>query len=194
MHVQTVHRRVPPSLTSRISAAGSAASASASASRRSGRPSTLGTSAGSAAEQLIVPGSAQDLSEPLRPGRNYSFQLTFVNPLFESIEVFVELAEPLPEGAEEGEKRKWQASMPAGSFAMDAFAEAWEYEDEDEDEQEKGKGKRMPPGVLGQKLNRTIVQLDLVTGREASGSIHVRAPSFRARAQRLTMRADRSRC
>lgn len=178
-----MHRRVPPSLTSRISAAGSAATAA----RRSARPS-VASSAGSAVELLIPIGSTQDISEPLRPGRNYSFQLTFVNPLYEVIEVFVELAEPVPEeeqsedlftvGEEKSQakkKRHWQASMPANSFSMDAFAEAWEYEADDDDEDLLASKRiaKLGPGILAQKFNRTVVQMDLVTGREAIGPIRV---------------------
>ena len=185
-----MHRRVPASLTSRISAAGSAATAS----RRGARPSGVGSTAGQASELLITIGSAQDLSEPLRPGRNYSFQLTFVNPLFEAIEVFVELAEPVSEEEEAGagevdggmrvvekqerKKRNWQASMPATSFPMNAFAEVWEYEADEDDDAQMGEGSasganKLGSGILAQKYNRTVVQMDLVTGREASGPIRV---------------------
>lgn len=188
--LQLVHRRVPASLTSRISAAGSAATAS----RRGARPSGVGGTAGQASELLIAIGSAHDISEPLRPGRNYSFQLTFVNPLFESIEVFVELAEPVPEEEEAGaggvdvrmrvvekeerKKRNWQASMPATSFPMNAFAEVWEYEADEDDDAQMGEGSanganKLGLGILAQKYNRTVVQMDLVTGREASGPIRV---------------------
>lgn len=178
-----MHRRVPPALTSRISAAGSAATAA----RRGGRPS-VASSAGSAVELLIPIGSTQDISEPLRPGRNYSFQLTFVNPLYEVIEVFVELAEPVAEEEQSEDlltveepksqvkkKRHWQASMPATSFSMDAFAEAWEYEadDDDEDVSASKRTAKLGPGILAQKFNRTVVQMDLVTGREAIGPVRV---------------------
>lgn len=164
--------------------------------------------------------------------------MTFVNPLFEAIEVFVELAEPVEvesetEGASAGagagndhaipgsalvdaatsaagelmhaereattavqanmeakpksERRHWQASMPATSFPMNAYAEAWEYEADEEDEggtSGKGReGSRLPVGVLAQKFNRTVVQMDLVTGREASGPIRVSWCSYWLRAR-----------
>jgi hypothetical protein len=103
--------------------------------------------------------------------------------------VFVELAEPVAEeeqsedlltaeeekGQVEKKKRHWQASMPATSFSMDAFAEAWEYEadDDDEDVSASKRTAKLGPGILAQKFNRTVVQMDLVTGREAIGPIRV---------------------
>lgn len=252
---------MPPSLNSRLSAAGSAAPA---ASRRSGtgssgRASLAGSgtasvkAAGSIAETLIPVGSEQDNLEPLRPGRNYSYQLGFSNPLYEDIEVLVELAEPVPEDdddddeeeddvdkAEEGgqqqeqlsagagtqsqdpvpgkskdreatkAKRHWQAAMPGTSFSISALDDAWQYDAHDEDdddgdgalhgERERDTGletaagesagivgvtgiggsggsgrrrKRYGPGILAKRGNKTVVQLDLVVGREASGVIRV---------------------
>lgn len=168
--------------------------------------------------------------EPLRPGRNYTFHLTFVNPLWESIEVFVEVAEPSDEESEadedddkgvetsnaddataqqgraaeqldsrsaplhNAEKRKpYQVSILAKKFKINAYAEAWEYEglDDDADDlqglpeaassgidgSEGGstvtRRRRHGPAVLAQKGNKTVIQLDLVTGREASGILRV---------------------
>ena len=273
---------MPPSLNSRLSAAGSAAPA---ASRRTGaggaRASLAGPSgsaaanaAGSAVETLIPVGSEQDHLEPLRPGRNYSYQLGFSNPLYEDIEVLVELAEPVPEDEDQDEddeqeqvddnddeaeawdrrhqrqeqviavggaerptvassrdvddqrargaaapapaaaKRHWQASMPGSSFSISALDDAWQYDMHDDDDNDgddhvdaqgvstgedglgtgaggsagaagstgagagvgSGSGRRRRrygPGILAKRGNKTVVQLDLVVGREASGVIRV---------------------
>ena len=276
---------MPPSLNSRLSAAGSAAPAS---SRRTGARASLAAAAaagppgaalavGSAVETLIPVGSEQDQLEPLRPGRNYSYQLGFSNPLYEDIEVIVELAEPIPEDEDEDEdeddsvemaeggsardqrqepvtavggterpdpaprrdrpstasgsapapvpapapapaKRHWQASMPGSCFSISALDDAWQYDvhdDDDDDDygeapgvsagedgRETGAGgsgsgslgatgstgagagvgsagaggrrrRRYGPGILAKRGNKTVVQLDLVVGREASGVIRV---------------------
>lgn len=206
-----VHRRVLPSLGSRLSAVGAtgAGGSTTSASRR-GRVSTAGASTSpSATETLVVIGSTQDIAEPLRPGRNFSFQLTFTNPLYEAVEVLVELLDPLEEVDEEdptdereGDAKKsdstglktlssranqdssthWNASMPGPSFGINAYAEAWEYEEEEEDDDEGSAGgdggsgtkkSRYGPGVLAKRANKTVVQLDLAVGREASGEVRV---------------------
>lgn len=163
--IKDVHRRVPPSLGSRLSAVGatSSGSAASSASRR-GRVSTSGAgNAPSAVETLMAIGSPQDIAEPLRPGRNFSFQLTFTNPLYEAVEVLVEVLDPVDEEGDEATastggrdvnrrmitreddnsanvddtpsaRPQWNVSMPGPSFGINATAEEWEYEDEDDDD------------------------------------------------------------
>lgn len=194
-----MHRRLPPSLGSRLSAVRATPAGSASASRR-GRVSTSGAAnTASAVETLVAIGSAQDIAEPLRPGRNFSFQLTFTNPLYEAVEVLVELLDPSEEEEEDNEQyqdstlRKagterpihWNVSMPGPSFGINATAEEWEYEDEDDnDENDAGldsatvafsaaRRRKWGPGVLAKKGNKTVVQLDLAIGREASGEVRV---------------------
>jgi dynactin-4 len=150
---QEVHRRIPPSLGSRLSAVG--ASGLASQSRR-GRVSTSGGTAvaASAVETLVAIGSSQDIAEPLRPGRTFSFQLTFTNPLYDAVEVLAELLDPLDEEGEEEQatcekegdvvrgaenpakveiKQPWNVSMPSSTFGINPYAEAWEYEDEEDE-------------------------------------------------------------
>lgn len=137
-------------------------------------------------------GSIQDLSEPLRPGRNYSYNLTFTNPLYEAIEVTLEILSPSlkppskdlqleeaekQEEKESDSKQPWMISLPGKSFGIDAYAEAWEYEgDSDNDAHNSGssRGKRYGPGIVTKKGNKTVVQLDLAVGREAWGSVRVR--------------------
>lgn len=161
-------------------------------------------------ETLVSVGSPHDVTEPLRPGRNFSFQLTFTNPLYEPVEVTAEILEPLDVEEQEDDENayvidnqaisgsdkgvsssksgdttfdQWHASMPASTFGINAFAEAWEYEAEDDEDSDIGfdsnstsASRKYGPGVLAKKANKTVVQLDLAVGREASG--HVRIPLY----------------
>lgn len=74
----------------------------------------------------------------------------------------------------------WHASVPGTTFGINAFAEAWEYEAEDDEDENIGfdsnspsASRKYPPGVLAKKANKTVVQLDLAVGREASGQVRV---------------------
>jgi len=240
-----VQRRMPPSIAGRLSAAaaqGAAVTGSSAGSSRRPSAKTVPPTRSSALGSLIEVGSAEDV-EPLRPGRNYTFHLTFVNPLWERIEVFLNAAEPEggevqdedegtknqkarddigleahhassgpaagEEKAEEGSntttesrqtqrpKRSYQVTLPATKFAIDAFVEDWEYEglDDDGNDDLLGQGglpesrivaegsegasggasrrKRQPPGILAKKGNKTVVQLDLATARDAAGTLRI---------------------
>lgn len=163
--------------------------------------------AASAVETLVAVGSLQDLAEPLRPGRTFSFQLTFTNPLYDAVKVLVELLGPLDEEEEieDGEdtalqgdddskvevKRPWSVSMPISTFGINPYAEAWEYEDEEDEVEVNSDGpanaasvgsssrrhSKHGPGVLARKGNKTAVQLDLAIGREAAAG-ELRVPLF----------------
>jgi len=116
----------------------------------------------------------------------------------------VELLEPLEEPNEQNEQKSqredihskqasaskptentsedWNVSMPATSFSINAFAEAWEYEGEDEDNDDGGgglasisdtKGRKHAPGILAKRGNKTVVQLDLAVGKEATGEVRI---------------------
>lgn len=175
-----------------------AAAATAAVSKR-GRVSTASATP-LAVETLISVGSPQDVAEPLRPGRNFSFQLTFTNPLYEAIEVILEQLEPASEDMNDddritstvnpgedptqerkGPKQPWAITLPGPVFGIDAFAEDWEYEaaeDEDDDldsfsSSASSKKRKYGPGILAKKANKTVVQMDLTVGREAVGEIRV---------------------
>lgn len=141
-------------------------------------------------------GSDQDIAEPLRPGRNYSYQLTFINPLYETISVQLDQLDPAdldvdeeedtekPGAEREGAVKRLRAAqhfqvvLPGTNFDIDQYAEAWEYEAAIEDEDDGSAGgdrrkKRYGPGILEKRANRTVVQLDLTVGRDAVGPIKV---------------------
>lgn len=172
-----VKRRAPPTIGSRLSAI--AAGAASGGLRRGIR------GAG---------GEAED--EPLRPGRTYSFELAFTNPLYEPIQVRLAVARPgaatPPEEGQPPPPAPFAVQLPAASFPISAFAEAWEYDDADEDEEEDeddyevGGGIGTPgsafkkrkggkgAGILERKANRTTVQMDVAVGRDTVGTIRVR--------------------
>ncbi|GAA6002447.1 hypothetical protein JCM10207_001126 [Rhodosporidiobolus poonsookiae] len=153
----TLHRRQPTSIGSRLSAiaAGTASRGSRSRGGRSGESSAAG--------------GGED--EPLRPGRTYTFELSFTNPLYEPIHVRLAVARP---GASKAALAASEAAaalaeaegqpapppppapfavhLPAPQFAISAFAEDWEYDDdedavlrEDEGEVDEGAGEGGSP-------------------------------------------------
>lgn len=143
---------------------------------------------------IIDIGSAQDRAEPLRPGRQHEFHVTFTNPLYEKIQVYVEVdAEPkspgsaiaaIPEGkagqgsAESnegsGDVKQYTTSLACERFEIGPFTEVWEREyTEDPEGDDRRNGGRLPAGILAKKGNKTVVQLDLTTARGAAGPIVV---------------------
>ena len=149
--------------TNRLSAIGSV----------SARPGQRSTTIGRAG----VLGSEND---PLRPGRTYSFELAFVNPLYEAIQVRLDL--PSQE-SQEGEQvpPPFTISFPTNTFGINAFAEQWEYEDaEDENDMDLDDGtgqrkskRRQPVGIVEKKANRTTVLLELAVGKDFVGPMKV---------------------
>jgi dynactin-4 len=159
-------RRPPLTIGSRISAIGAG---TASGLRRTAR-SASGKSTGD-------PGGMPE-DEPLRQGRSYLFEMAFTNPLYEPIEVSLEVAAPDTSSVTKAATAPWAINLQAPSFPISAFAEAWEYEDdegEDEgDDARTGAKKRLAPGIVERKANRTTVALELHVGRETVGPVKVR--------------------
>ena len=78
-------------------------------------------------------------------GRNYEFQLTLTNPLYDPIEVklsvpriHVSTESPAVEKEDPKAKAKgptrspFAVSLPTQKFTISAFAEAWEYDDDED--------------------------------------------------------------
>ena len=109
------------------------------------------TSAAYATKRSIRPGAMWEddknsaLSNPIMVGgRTYPFVLSFTNPMYDPIQIRLNvLRSPLPtaaastdeSGVAQPEKRRppFAITLPTFTFSVAAFAEAWEYEDEDED-------------------------------------------------------------
>ncbi|KAM0787561.1 hypothetical protein ACM66B_003631 [Microbotryomycetes sp. NB124-2] len=129
-------RKSPALLGSRLSAIAAASSSSGTIGRRSSIVPTTTTA---------VAGSTSIDDEPLRPGRTYTFEVTFTNPLYELIQVKLAIAEPESTSTttttsavvDESERDDGTASLssppfavnlPTSFFEVSAFAEEWEYE------------------------------------------------------------------
>jgi dynactin-4 len=120
--------------------------------------------------------------EPLRQGRSYLYELAFTNPLYEPIEVSLSAAAPTADAsaANKSMTAPWAVNLQAPSFPISAFAEAWEYEDDEAEEEgddggRSGGKKRLAPGIVERKANRTTVALELHIGRETVGPVKVSA-------------------
>ncbi|GAA6002127.1 uncharacterized protein JCM10292_000768 [Rhodotorula paludigena] len=126
----SVYRRPPASIGSRLSAI---AAGTASGMRRTQRTGAAGRDAG-------APGD----DEPMRPGRTYTFELSFVNPLYEPIHVRLAVARPAPpkctaappaegvQGTAAAPGPPFAVNLPSPTFPIAAYAEDWEYEDQDD--------------------------------------------------------------
>lgn len=126
----SVYRRPPASIGSRLSAI---AAGTASGMRRTQRTGAAGRGTG-------VPGD----DEPLRPGRTYTFELSFVNPLYEPIHVRLAVARPAApkataappaegvQGTAAAPGPPFAVNLPSPTFPIAAYAEDWEYEDQDD--------------------------------------------------------------
>ncbi|GAA5981804.1 hypothetical protein JCM10908_004614 [Rhodotorula pacifica] len=169
----TVYRRPPALLGSRLSAIGS------SGIRR--RTATPGT------------GDPQADDEPLRPGRTYTYELSFVNPLYEPIHVRLAVArpganKPLSEG-ETAPPPPFAVQLPTSTFPVAAYAEDWEFEEAEAEEEEAGNsiaeeggggdGRASPTkrsrkngaGIVEKRMNRTTIAMDVAVGRDAIGPL-----------------------
>ncbi|KAI9601660.1 hypothetical protein H4Q26_001493 [Puccinia striiformis f. sp. tritici PST-130] len=105
-----------------------------SAARKSAAAGRTGTTAGSN-PLLGRVGDAPD--EIIRPDRKYQFEMTFVNPLYEPINVRLTISPPAPvRSTVEGEPDQvpYNVQLLASEFTIAAFAEVWEYDEEDEAE------------------------------------------------------------
>lgn len=128
--------------------------------------------------------------EPLRPGRTYTYELTFTNPLYEAIQVRLAIARPLglSAGPDLPAVAPYAVNLPSAHFPVSAFAEAWEYEEDAEafdrdDDAEMGvdevsspskfaRGRGLP-GVVARKANTTTVLLEVAVSKESLGPIEV---------------------
>lgn len=136
--------------------------------------------------------------EPLRPGRTYTFELTFINPLYEPIQVRLAVARPASKGGE-GTPPPYAVNLPTSNFPISAYAEEWEYEDDDDgkdggDDEDEADGEgasagaspfkkrrsKNAPGIVERKMNRTTVAMEVAVGRDTVGPIRVSSP-FSAR-------------
>ncbi|POW08446.1 hypothetical protein PSTT_07525 [Puccinia striiformis] len=105
-----------------------------SAAHKSAAAGRTGTTAGSN-PLLGRVGDAPD--EIIRPDRKYQFEMTFVNPLYEPINVRLTISPPAPvRSTVEGEPDQvpYNVQLLASEFTIAAFAEVWEYDEEDEAE------------------------------------------------------------
>ncbi|GAA6059287.1 hypothetical protein JCM10212_006680 [Sporobolomyces blumeae] len=176
----TIFRRPPASIGSRLSAI---AAGTASGLRRTPRSAAGRSGADSS------PSVGDD--EPLRPGRTYTFELSFTNPLYEPIHVRLGVARP---GAnkvlEEGQvaaPAPFAVHLPSSSFPVSAYAEDWEYEDDEDavlrdeggDDEQSGehvggspkKKRKGGPGIVERRMNRTTVAMDVAVARDVVGPL-----------------------
>lgn len=174
----SIQRRLPATIGSRLSAI---AAGTASGLRR-----TVRTGAGRADD-----GSGTGDEEPLRPGRTYTFELSFTNPLYEPIHVRLAVARPgANKPVEEGHHPPpppFAVNLPSPTFPIAAYAEDWEYDDQEDEEDvgeaDDGDGRASPtkrkgkggPGIVERKMNRTTIAMDIAIAKDALGPLRVRA-------------------
>ncbi|TXT11070.1 hypothetical protein VHUM_01821 [Vanrija humicola] len=72
----------------------------------------------------------QDLSDPMRPGEMYTFQVAFTNPLYDPIQIRLGTAHQ----ARHAVPVSHHVHIPTAHFTVGALKEAWAYDDEDEDD------------------------------------------------------------
>ncbi|BGP15956.1 hypothetical protein JCM10213v2_003949 [Rhodosporidiobolus nylandii] len=175
----SVYRRPPASIGSRLSAI---AAGTASGLRRTPR-----TGAGRSGESSSSAAAAEE--EPLRPGRTYTFELSFTNPLYEPIHVRLAVARPgANKPLQDGEAPlppPFAVNIPSPQFPISAYAEDWEYEDDEdailrEEDGEDGEGgdggspkkkRRGGPGIVERRMNRTTVAMDVAINRDTVGPL-----------------------
>ncbi|KIM43284.1 hypothetical protein M413DRAFT_18360 [Hebeloma cylindrosporum] len=127
----------------------------------------------------------------MHAGKTYPFHLALSNPLYDPIQVRLSVQRmhvataPAKEGVspEKARRPPFAISLPTSSFAVAAFAEAWEYEDDEDmfgdgDEisgrsgrETDGRGKVRTVGVLEKRANVTVVGGEVVIGKEARGNV-----------------------
>ncbi|PLW48614.1 hypothetical protein PCANC_04931 [Puccinia coronata f. sp. avenae] len=105
-----------------------------SAARKSAAASRTGTTA---ASNPLLGRVGEVPDEVIRPDRKYQFEMTFVNPLYEPINVRLTISPPAPVPSNvpgEPDQIPYSVHLLASEFTIAAFAEVWEYDDEDEAE------------------------------------------------------------
>ncbi|EAU86021.1 hypothetical protein CC1G_11693 [Coprinopsis cinerea okayama7 len=132
-------------------------------------------------------------------GRGYPFHLALTNPLYDPIHVRLSVQRVHvstliqdKSSPEKGRRPPFAISLPTSPFAINAFAEAWEYDDDEDmfgveddelgiggisataasrsrDKDPKAKPKNV--GVLEKKANTTLVGGEVVIGKEARGRV-----------------------
>jgi dynactin-4 len=128
----------------------------------------------------------------MHAGRSYPFHLALTNPLYDPVQVRLQVQRQIPaskrgdgEGAEKARRPPFAVTLPNTAFPIAAFAEAWEYEDDedmlDDDEfglergaREKDARKNKTVGVLERRANVTIVGGEVLIGKDARGELKVR--------------------
>lgn len=143
----------------------------------------------------------------LMPGKTYPFHLFFTNPMYDPIQVRINVqraaippstaTSPVDGTTQEKRRPPFAVSIPTSTFTVAAFAEAWEYDDEDDEDmfdeefaeiderirRTTGRitGKSRTVGVLEKKANTTLIGGEVVIGKEAKDDIKVcSTPSFNA--------------
>lgn len=123
----------------------------------------------------------------IRPDRKYQFELTFVNPLYESINVRLSIAPPQPPESyhDSSAQPPYAIHILASEFTIAAFAEVWEYGEDDDSEgnineaedgyeagetDETGSAKRSRLSTFGltDSLRRRTLQSNPVVTRKAN--------------------------
>lgn len=164
-------------------------------------PATLGSRLSTITPRNVSGGSnssrtaAVSDDEPLRPGKNYTFELSFTNPLNDSIQVRLAVARPGPSGPPiEGQPDPlplFAVKLPSPTFSVNECAEQWEYDimddkqgDEEEEEDIESSGGTTPfrkkrkerdgPGIVEKRRNTTTVILEVAVGKQTTGVIRVR--------------------
>ncbi|KAI0027744.1 dynactin p62 family-domain-containing protein [Vararia minispora EC-137] len=127
----------------------------------------------------------------IQAGRSYPFHLALTNPLYDPVQVRLQVQRQLPagaprgaddEGTEKARRPPFAVTLPNTAFPIAAFAEAWEYEDDedmlDDDEfgpergaREKDARKNKTVGVLERRANVTIVGGEVLIGKDARGEL-----------------------
>ncbi|KAI0696266.1 dynactin p62 family-domain-containing protein [Cytidiella melzeri] len=133
-----------------------------------------------------------DIEGAMQAGKTYPFQLSFTNPLYDPIQVRLQVQRSTPittvdEGAANKARRPpFAVTLPSAPFPIAAFAEAWEYEDDEEmfgveednfDGEVRGggrdqtRGRSKTVGILERRANVTVVGGEVVISKEARGNI-----------------------
>ncbi|KAJ7791228.1 dynactin subunit 4 [Mycena olivaceomarginata] len=137
----------------------------------------------------------------IHAGKTYPFHLALTNPLYDPIQVRLTVqrvhssASTAAAASEKARRPPFAVSLPSSSFAIAAYAEAWEYDLDDEDDLDEmfglddddfGVAGRVPGregakdarggkakvvGVLEKKANMTVVGGEVVIGKEARGNV-----------------------
>ncbi|WAR52519.1 hypothetical protein PtB15_1B961 [Puccinia triticina] len=161
-----------------------------SAARKSAAAGRTGTAAGS---NPLLGRVGETPDEVIRPDRKYHFEMTFVNPLYEPINVRLSIPKPAPvPSSVEGEpdQTPYSVQLLASEFTIAAFAEVWEYDEEDEaegaaneenveqkDADENGTLKRNRLSTFGlpDSVRRRTLQTNVVTKKANRTTILVEA-------------------